>query len=281
LDHLAGSVGLRDGRPHGGKRDAMVRSGAPDGADGQQSLGDLVALAAKDISQLVRYEISLAKSELRMDMRRVGITSALAAFAAVVVALIAFVLCFAYAYGLEAAGAPGGLWGAFLFVALTLFVLLLIACGVAYLVIKRVTGMRLTRESMQGNLEMLRRGEVSPDGAGPAVRNPPLRKEESVRAGATAEIPARQLPGGEPDGHAIRICRPDQRAMDAPFGQRERHPLPRGDDGRRAARPALARLSRVLVDMAPPVGLAVAGRLPGGRGRPSRLRRQRQAAAWL
>jgi hypothetical protein len=42
----------------------MVRSARPGGADGQQSLGDLVAAAAKDMSQLVRYEISLAKGEL-------------------------------------------------------------------------------------------------------------------------------------------------------------------------------------------------------------------------
>ena len=45
------------------------------------------------------------------------------------VALIMFVLCFAYAYGLEAAGAPGGLWGAFLCVALTLVVLILAPRG--------------------------------------------------------------------------------------------------------------------------------------------------------
>jgi Putative Actinobacterial Holin-X, holin superfamily III len=178
------------------KEDAMVRSGTPEGADGQQSLGDLVALAAKDISQLVRYEVSLAKSELRMDLRRVGVTAGLAAFAAVVVALIAFVLCFAYAYGLEAAGVPGGLWGAFLFVALTLLVLFLAACGIAYLVVKRVTGMRLTRKSMQGNLEMLRRSEMSPDGAAPAVTNPAEAKNtESIHAAATAQTPARKLRG--------------------------------------------------------------------------------------
>ena len=168
----------------------MIRSGTPDGADEQQSLGDLVALAARDVSQLIRYEISLAKSELRMDVRRVAVSGALAGFGAVVVALILFVLCFAYAYGLYAAGAPGGLWGAFLFVALTLAVLLLIALGVAYLVAKRVTGMRMTRKTVQDDLGMLRR-DGSPDGAGPAVQNP-----ESVGAGAAAQIPARQLAGG-------------------------------------------------------------------------------------
>ena len=166
----------------------MVRSGTPDGANDQQSLGDLVALAAKDVSQLIRYEISLAKSELRMDARRVGIIGALSGFSAVALSLMLVMLCFAYAYGLYAAGAPGGLWGAFLWVFLTLVVLFLIACGIAYLVMRRVSGMRLTRKTVTEDLGMLRR-EPGPDGSGPAVAAPP-------RAGGPAELPARQLSGG-------------------------------------------------------------------------------------
>jgi pimeloyl-ACP methyl ester carboxylesterase len=186
----------------------MVRSGTPDGAGDQRSLGDLVALASKDISQLIHYEINLAKSELRMDARRVGVSAALAGFGAVVIALIMFVLCFAYAYGLYAVGAPGGLWGAFLWVALTLVVLFVAACGIAFLVVRRVTGMRMTRKTIQDDLDMLRRSETSPDGAGPAVKNP-----GTIRAGSTAEIPARQLPEGlnpmaMPSESAIQIDGP-------------------------------------------------------------------------
>ncbi len=170
----------------------MVRSGKPDSAGDEQSLGDLVALALKDLSQLMHYEISLAKKELRLDVRRVGVASGLAGFAAVAVGLIMFVLCFAYAYGLNAAGAPGGLWGAFLFVALTLAVLLLLAIGIAYLVARRVTGMRMTRKTVLDDIGMLRRGETSPDGAGPAVVNPRGAGQGSLEAGAAAEISARQ-----------------------------------------------------------------------------------------
>src|ERR1700728_2735432 len=47
-------------------RNGMVRSERSDASAGQQSLGDLVAAALKDVSSLVRYEISLAKSELKM-----------------------------------------------------------------------------------------------------------------------------------------------------------------------------------------------------------------------
>ena len=81
----------------------MVRSGRPDGADGQQSLGELVAQAVKDVSSLVRYEISLAKSELKMDARRIGIAAALAVVGLFGACLIVVLLCFAYAYGLVAA----------------------------------------------------------------------------------------------------------------------------------------------------------------------------------
>ena len=56
----------------------MVRTGTSGGADGQQSLGELVALAAKDMSSLVRAEISLAKRELKMDARRIGIAAGIA-----------------------------------------------------------------------------------------------------------------------------------------------------------------------------------------------------------
>jgi Putative Actinobacterial Holin-X, holin superfamily III len=171
----------------------MVRSGTPDGADDQQSLGDLVSLALKDLSQLMHYEISLAKSELRMDARRAGVSTALVAVSGVMIALIIFVLCFAYAYGLEAAGCPGGLWGAFLFVALTLAVLLLAACGVAYLVGRRITGMSMTRKTVSDDLIMLRR---SPDESGLAGANPSAGTG-SVGSGTQAEITARRLPGVE------------------------------------------------------------------------------------
>ena len=46
----------------------MVRSETPEPSGTDQSLGDLVATAAKDVSQLLRYEIDLAKVELRGDL---------------------------------------------------------------------------------------------------------------------------------------------------------------------------------------------------------------------
>ncbi len=163
----------------------MVRSANPDGADSQQSLGELVALAAKDISSLVQYEISLAKSELKMDARRIGIASALAVVGLFGACLVLVLLCFAYAYGLVAAGIWGGTWFAFLVVALTVVALIGIAALIAYGRVRKVSGMKMTRQTVMDDLGMLRKGESSPNGSGPAVSNP----EVTAGTGTPAEIP--------------------------------------------------------------------------------------------
>jgi uncharacterized membrane protein len=225
----------------------MVRSGKPDSASDQSSLGDLVALAAKDVSALIRYEIALAKRELKVDGIRVATASGLVVLGLIIVFPGVILLCFAYAYFLHWAGAWGGLAGAFGFAGLTFLVLALIAVVVARVFVKRVTGMRMTRKTVSDDIGMLRRGEESPDGHGPAVPNP---RSASAGPEATAEIPARRLPGNRGYRHGDRISRRDQRAVDAPFGQRERHTVPCGEQRRRAARPVVARLPRILVDVA-------------------------------
>jgi hypothetical protein len=165
----------------------MVRSGRPDGTDGQQSLGDLVALAAKDMSSLVRYEISLAKSELKMDARRIGIAAALAVVGLFVACLLVVLLCFAFAYGLQATGAPfvSWPWGSFLIVAATCLLLIGLAGLIAYGRIRKVTGMKMTRQTVMDDIGLLRRSEPSPNGSGPAVKNP----EVGAGVGAKTEIP--------------------------------------------------------------------------------------------
>lgn len=161
----------------------MVRSGRPDGADVQQSLGELVALAAKDMSSLVRYEVSLAKSELKMDARRIGIAAVLAVVGLFVACLLVVLLCFAFAYGLVAAGI--WTWAAFLIVAGTCLLLIGLAGLIAFGRIRKVTGMKMTRQTVMDDLGMLRRSEPSPNGSGPAVTNPGV----GAGMGTTAEIP--------------------------------------------------------------------------------------------
>ena len=165
----------------------MAGSGKPDGASDQQSIGDLVALAAKDVSSLIRYEIALAKRELKIDGTRLGTAAGLVVLGVMIVFPGVILLCFAYAYFLYWAGAPGGLAGAFGFAGLTFVVLAAIAVVIARYFARKMTGMRLTRKTVTDDLDMLRR-EVGPDGQDAAVPNPRIA---AGGAGATAEIPAR------------------------------------------------------------------------------------------
>ena len=162
----------------------MIRTGRPEGADGQQSLGELVALAAKDMSSLVRYEISLAKSELKMDARRIAIVAGIAVVGLFVACLIVVLLCFALAYGLVAAfDIP--VYAGFLCTVGACLVIIVVAGLIAFLIIRRVTGMKMTRKTVMDDIGMLRRGESSPNGSGPAISNPGVE----VGKGTTAEIP--------------------------------------------------------------------------------------------
>ena len=97
-------------------------------------------------------------------------------------------LCFAYAYFLYWAGAPGGLAGAFGFAGLTFLVLAAIAVLIARYYARKITGMSMTRKTVTDDLGMLRRGEGGPDGQDAAVPNPRITASSG---GATAEIPAR------------------------------------------------------------------------------------------
>jgi len=148
----------------------MVRSETPEPSGADQSLGDLVALAAKDVSQLLRYEIDLAKVELRGDLRRVGLAGALGGVAAFVVCLILVLLCIAFAYGLVALGI--WTWAAFLIVAGTCVLLAGLAVGIAALKLRHLSGLRRTRKSVTEGIGMLRRdgaAEISPDGQHPEI----------------------------------------------------------------------------------------------------------------
>jgi hypothetical protein len=162
----------------------MIRTGRPDGTDGQQSLGELVALAAKDMSSLVRAEINLAKSEFKMDAKRIGFAAGIAVVVLFVACLIVVLLCFALAYGLvDAFDIP--IYAGFLCAVGACLIISIVAVAIAYLFIRRVTGMKMTRKTVMDDIGMLRRNDSSPNGSGPAVSNPGV----SVSQGTTAEIP--------------------------------------------------------------------------------------------
>ena len=160
----------------------MVRSETPEPVGADQSLGDLVALAAKDVSQLIRYEIDLAKSELRADMRRIGLAGGLTGGAAFVGCLVLVLLSFAYAFGLVALGIYT--WAAFLIAAGTYVLLAVVALGIAYLKLRRLSGLRRTRQSVTEDIEALRR-----EGQPPAVGDDEGRPE--IGRDGRADIAAR------------------------------------------------------------------------------------------
>jgi uncharacterized membrane protein YqjE len=122
-----------------------------------RSVGDLVSEAIKDLTQLVRYETDLAKSELLADVRRIGVSAALAATILFTSFLMLVMLCFALAYGLQTLGVWD--WASFLIVTAVLIVLAAACAGIIYLKVRRLDRLRMTRESVQGSLALLRREE--------------------------------------------------------------------------------------------------------------------------
>jgi hypothetical protein len=159
----------------------MVRSDTPEPVGGNQTLGDLVNAAAKEVSQLVRYEIDLAKNELRGDLRRIGLAGALAGIAVFVVCLVLVLCCIAFADGLITVGVWN--WAAFLIVAGACVLLAGLAVGIAALKLRHLSGLRRTRKSVTEGLGMLRRdgqhAEVTGDGQRPEIDHRPHAAEMS------------------------------------------------------------------------------------------------------
>jgi uncharacterized membrane protein YqjE len=122
-----------------------------------RSVGDLVSEAVGDITRLVKYQTDLAKQELLADVRRVGMSAGLAATILVTAFLMLVMLCFALAYGLQTLGVWD--WASFLIVAGVLVVLAAAFAGIIYLMVRRLDRLRKTRESVQGDIAMLRRDE--------------------------------------------------------------------------------------------------------------------------
>jgi putative superfamily III holin-X len=145
----------------------MVRSEVPEPAGDGQSLGDLVALAAKDVSQLIRYEIDLAKTELMADVRRIGLAGVLGGVAAFVACLVLVLLSIALGFGLIALGIWA--WAAFLIVSGAYVLFAVLVLGIAYLKLRRVSGLKETRKTVSEGIGILRNEGQLPDGQQPEI----------------------------------------------------------------------------------------------------------------
>ncbi len=129
---------------------------SPDGA-AEQSLGDLVSLAVKDLSKLVKWEIDLAKLELKADVKRLGLAGALLAVGAFTGCLVLVLLCFALAYGLQTLGIWS--WASFLIVAGVGVLVIGAAAGIALLKMRKLSGLKRTRKTVQEDLALMHRDE--------------------------------------------------------------------------------------------------------------------------
>ena len=146
--------------------DPAVRQSAGSARD--QSLGVLVSLAVKDVTQLLRYELDLAKLELKADVRRLAIAGALLGIAGFVACLVLMLACFAFAYGLISVGIWP--WAAFLIVAGTCVLLAALAVIVGALKFRGLSGLKKTRRTVQDDLSLIRRdGSTQAAGAAAAA----------------------------------------------------------------------------------------------------------------
>ena len=145
---------------------ATARSAEDDG----RSVGDLVSVAVQDLSKLVKYQLDLAKVELTADARRLGISGALLASAVFTGFLVLVMLCFALAYGLQTLGVWD--WASFLIVAAVCVLLAAGTVGIVYLKVRRMSGLRKTRESVQEDLALLRRDDQALEALPPGTLAP-------------------------------------------------------------------------------------------------------------
>ena len=102
----------------------------------ERTLGQLVAEASQDLSELVRYEVALAKAEIKDDVLRGVKAGALFAVAGFLGLLSLITLLIAAAYGLTETGLPA--WAAFLIVTGAMLLLAGLLVLVAILLLKRI-----------------------------------------------------------------------------------------------------------------------------------------------
>jgi hypothetical protein len=103
----------------------------------ESSIGQLVASASRDVSALVRHEIALAKSEVKVSVRNGGLGAALFGAAAFLLVLAIIMLSHALAYFLHMTGLDLAWCYSLVFLLYALIAAILIAVGVRK--VKKVT----------------------------------------------------------------------------------------------------------------------------------------------
>lgn len=120
----------------------------------ERTLGQLVAEASRDLSTIVRYEVALAKAELKRDVVAGVVGAALFLVAGVFAFLALILLLIAAAYGLVAAGlAP---WLSFLIVAAALLLVTAILALVGRSRLKKIGPPERTVRTSKQTVEALK-----------------------------------------------------------------------------------------------------------------------------
>jgi hypothetical protein len=116
----------------------------------ERTLGQLVAEASQDLSELVRYEIALAKSEIKGDVARGAKAGGMFGVAGYLGFLATITLVIAAGYGLAEAGIAA--WLAFLIISGALLLLAGLLVLVGILLVRRIKpperAIRSTRQTI-------------------------------------------------------------------------------------------------------------------------------------
>jgi Putative Actinobacterial Holin-X, holin superfamily III len=118
----------------------------------ERTLGQLVADAGREMSELVRYEIALAKAELRSEVKHVGLAGGLFAVAGYLAFLASILLVIAAGFGLVAAGLSP--WLGFLVLAVALLLLTAVLALVGKSRISRLRPPERTNRSLKALAEL-------------------------------------------------------------------------------------------------------------------------------
>ena len=164
-------------------RSGTARTATQDEARGQQSLGELVSLALKDISKLVNHEIALAKRELKIDVTRAAVGAGAFILLLFVTYPLIIMLLFAGAYGLHSRTFGQPIWAGFLWMALLVFIFMIIAFVTGIVFFKKITGMKLTRKTVADDISMLKQVRSSAGEDAPAITEGTDRAPAAVTAG--------------------------------------------------------------------------------------------------
>ncbi|PPK92836.1 putative superfamily III holin-X [Kineococcus xinjiangensis] len=137
----------------------------------ERSIGQLVADASQDLSDLIRHEIALAKAEITADVKNGALGGALFGAAGFLGAVAFILICVALAFVLAALGLP--VWAGFLIVGGVLVLGAGLLALVGYGRIKRVGPPERTIRTTKETVAVLK---ASATGKGHALEGPQHRQ---------------------------------------------------------------------------------------------------------